>query len=56
MARTTGYTCTATVRLVAAGLWTEKGVAPPELVGKKAGCWDFIRRDLAKRGVDWRLS
>ncbi|HLO66649.1 MAG TPA: saccharopine dehydrogenase C-terminal domain-containing protein [Holophaga sp.] len=56
MARTTGYTCTATVRLVAAGLWSDKGVAPPELVGMKEGCWDFIRRDLAKRNVDWRES
>ncbi|BDU76970.1 saccharopine dehydrogenase family protein [Mesoterricola sediminis] len=53
MARTTGYTCTATVRLVAEGLWSEPGVAPPEVVGMKAGCWDFIRRDLAKRGVQW---
>ena len=53
MARTTGYTCTATVRLVAAGLFTRKGIAPPEFVGREEGCWDFIRKDLARHGVNW---
>ena len=31
MARTTGYTCTAMVNLVAEGLWDEPGLAPPEV-------------------------
>ncbi len=53
MARTTGYSCTATVRLVAAGLYTRKGIAPPEFVGQVAGCWDFIRKDLARHNVNW---
>lgn len=53
MARTTGYTCTATVRLVAAGLYSQKGIAPPECVGRVEGCWDFIRADLARHGVNW---
>jgi len=53
MARTTGYTCTATVRMVAAGLYSTKGIAPPEFVGRVAGCWDFIRKDLARHGVNW---
>ena len=51
MARTTGYTCTATVRLVAKGGYTRKGISPPEFVGQQAGAWDFIREDLARRGV-----
>jgi lysine 6-dehydrogenase len=51
MARTTGYTCTATVRLVAKGGYTRQGISPPEFVGQQAGAWDFIREDLAKRGV-----
>ena len=51
MARTTGYTCTAAVRLVAKGGYTRKGISPPEFVGQEPGAWDFIREDLAKRGV-----
>jgi saccharopine dehydrogenase-like NADP-dependent oxidoreductase len=51
MARTTGYTCTAAVRLVAKGGFTRKGIHPPEFVGQQAGAWDFIREDLGKHGV-----
>jgi saccharopine dehydrogenase-like NADP-dependent oxidoreductase len=51
MARTTGYTCTAAVRLVAKGGFTRKGISPPECLGQQPGAWDFIRADLAKRGV-----
>ena len=56
MARTTGYTCTAGVRLVAAGLWRRKGVSPPEFVGRDARCYEFMFSDLAKRGVVFRES
>jgi saccharopine dehydrogenase-like NADP-dependent oxidoreductase len=51
MARTTGYTCTAAVRLVAKGGYSRKGISPPEFLGQEPGAWDFIREDLAKRGV-----
>ena len=51
MARTTGYTCTAMVRLLAQGGFTRKGISPPEFVGQEPGAWTFIRADLAKRGV-----
>jgi saccharopine dehydrogenase-like NADP-dependent oxidoreductase len=51
MARTTGYTCTAAVRLVAQGGFTRKGISPPECLGQQPGAWDFIRADMAKRGV-----
>jgi saccharopine dehydrogenase-like NADP-dependent oxidoreductase len=51
MARTTGYTCTAAVRLLAKGGYSRKGISPPEFVGQEPGTWDFIRQDLAKRGV-----
>ena len=53
MARTTGYTCTAAVNLLAQKLFEEKGVFPPELVGKDKGCFDFIMNYLAERNVDW---
>ncbi|HWM92173.1 MAG TPA: saccharopine dehydrogenase C-terminal domain-containing protein [Thermoanaerobaculia bacterium] len=51
MARTTGYTCTAMVRLLAAGLYTRKGISPPEHVGRDADCCAFVLRELAERGV-----
>ena len=51
MARSTGYTCTAAVRLVAKGGFTRKGISPPEVVGQEPGAWSFIREELAKRGV-----
>jgi saccharopine dehydrogenase-like NADP-dependent oxidoreductase len=51
MARTTGYTCTAVVRLLARGGYSRKGISPPEYIGQEPGTWDFIRQDLAQRGV-----
>jgi lysine 6-dehydrogenase len=54
MARTTGYTCTAAVRLIAKGGYSRKGISPPEFVGQEPGAWDFIREDLAKRNVIFR--
>jgi saccharopine dehydrogenase-like NADP-dependent oxidoreductase len=54
MARTTGYTCTAAVRLLAKGGFSRKGISPPEFVGQEPGAWDFIREELAKRGVVFR--
>ena len=53
MSRTTGYTCTAAVNLLVNGLFTEKGVFPPELVGKYKACFDFVITYLAERGVNW---
>ena len=51
MARTTGYTCTALVRLVASGRYRRPGISPPEFVGREPGCWPFVRAELARRGV-----
>ena len=51
MARTTGYTCTAGVRLLAGRLWERAGVSPPEYVGREARCYQFVMADLAKRNV-----
>lgn len=51
MARTTGYTCTAGVRLLARGLWREPGVAPAELIGKRDDCYDFVLQQMRERGV-----
>ena len=54
MARTTGYTCTAAVRLFAKGLYRKPGIAPPEFLGKESGCYLFVMQELAKRGVVFR--
>lgn len=51
MARTTGYTCTAMVRLVARGLWSEPGLATPEIVGGSEACYRSVRDHLDARGV-----
>jgi len=56
MSRTTGYTCTAAVHLIAENLFTEEGVFPPELVGKHKDCFDFILTYLKQRGVNWVKS
>ena len=54
MARTTGYTCTAAAHLIINGMFTEKGVFPPELVGKNKDCVDFVFNYLSERGVHWK--
>ena len=54
MARTTGYTCAAAVHLIIEGLFTEKGVFPPELVGKSKKCYDYVFEYLEKRGISWK--
>lgn len=51
MARTTGYTCTAAVRLVAQGLYTRIGISPPELIGRDERAYAFMMAELAQRGV-----
>jgi lysine 6-dehydrogenase len=51
IARTTGYTCTAMVRLIAGGLWTEPGLVPPEIVGANSDCFSAVRTHLKERGV-----
>ena len=56
MSRSTGYTATATVNMMAAGLFHEKGVFPPELVGKHKACFDYVLEYLESRGVMWKLE
>jgi saccharopine dehydrogenase-like NADP-dependent oxidoreductase len=51
MARTTGYTCTAVARLVLEGLYSQKGISPPEFVGRIDGCWEAVEQYLLDRGV-----
>jgi saccharopine dehydrogenase-like NADP-dependent oxidoreductase len=53
MARTTGYTGTAAVHLILNNLFNEKGVFPPELVGKHENCFNFIFDYLKERNVHY---
>jgi len=55
MARTTGYTCTAMVHLVAGGQWNRPGAFAPEAVGR-AGYFSEVRQHLATRGVELGLK
>lgn len=56
MARTTGYTCTAAVNLISQGLFTDKGIYPPECIGNQKDCFDFVINYLRDRRVNWVLS
>jgi len=56
MARTTGYSATMAVRMLAEGLYSKKGVSPPELIGRDQKCVDFILKGLAERGIIYRQT
>ncbi len=56
MARTTGYTATAAANLFLEGLFTEKGVFPPELVGKHKVCFDYFMNYLKERNIHYVKS
>jgi len=53
MARTTGYTATAVANMFLEGLFTEKGVFPPELIGKHETCFEYILNYLKDRNVHY---
>jgi saccharopine dehydrogenase-like NADP-dependent oxidoreductase len=51
MARPTGYTATAAVRMLTKSLYKEPGIAPPEMIGRHKEPFDFIIRCLRQRRV-----
>jgi lysine 6-dehydrogenase len=53
MARTTGYTATVGVRMIADGLYTKKGISVPEFVGKQPECVKYLLKGLSERGVNY---
>ncbi len=53
MSRTTGYTCTAALNMLIENLFTEKGVFPPELVGKDENCFNYILAYLKERNIHY---
>jgi saccharopine dehydrogenase-like NADP-dependent oxidoreductase len=56
MARTTGYMCTAMVHAIAEGLFSEKGLSPPEIVGRNRRCSEFILDYLTRRGIVFEVT
>ena len=51
MARTTGYTATMALRLIASGKYDRKGIIAPEYLGQDQQAVDYILEGLKKRGV-----
>jgi saccharopine dehydrogenase-like NADP-dependent oxidoreductase len=51
MARTTGYTATMAVRLLAKGMYSRKGISAPEHIGRHPECVEFLMNGLRDRGV-----
>ena len=56
MARTTEYTATAAANLFLDGLFAEKGVFPPELVGKHEDCFNYFLKYLEDRNINYVKS
>ena len=54
MARTTGYTATTAARMIAKGLYRNKGISAPESIGADPRCVKFMLSGLAARGVVYR--
>ena len=56
MSRTTGYTATAALNMLIDGQFKDKGVFPPELVGKYENCFNYILGYLKERNVLYTKS
>jgi hypothetical protein len=39
--------------MVAAGLYTRKGISVPEFIGRQPECVEFLLKGLRERGVDY---
>ena len=51
MARTTGYTATLVARQVLRGQFAQKGICPPEFIGRTPGCYADLLAGYAKRNI-----
>lgn len=56
MARTTGYTCTATARLILEDRFMRKGVSTPEFVGEDENCFKGIFAYLKERNINYKMN
>lgn len=53
MARTTGFTATATADMILNNVFNEKGMFPPEMVGKNEKCFNYILEYLKERNINY---
>jgi saccharopine dehydrogenase-like NADP-dependent oxidoreductase len=56
MARTTGYPCAIVARMLARGEIAERGILPPELLGRQPGMLERVTNELHARGVNITLN
>jgi saccharopine dehydrogenase-like NADP-dependent oxidoreductase len=56
MARTTGFTATAAADMILKNVFNEKGMFPPEMVGKNEKCFNYILEYLKERNVNYVKS
>lgn len=56
MARTTGYACTAAVKLVLDGDFTRKGISPPEFIGAEKGCFKKMLDYQKERDIIYNVK
>lgn len=56
MARTTGYAAVMAVRLIANGMYTDKGVSAPEYLANDEKCVTFFLNGLREFGIDYKLT
>ena len=54
MARTTGYSATVALHMIADGIYTRKGISVPEYIGKQPECVRYLLNGLKERGVIYR--
>ncbi len=54
MARCTGYTATVALRMIADGVFNQKGVIVPEYFGAHPKCVDYLLKGLRERGVVYK--
>ncbi|MEI7724755.1 MAG: saccharopine dehydrogenase C-terminal domain-containing protein [Bacteroidota bacterium] len=54
MARTTGYSATVALRMIADGVYTRKGISVPEFIGQQPECVAYLLAGLKERGVIYR--
>jgi saccharopine dehydrogenase-like NADP-dependent oxidoreductase len=52
MSRTTGYTCAAVANLLLEGLYTKKGISPPEYLGADNKAFEAIISYLQDRNIE----
>jgi len=56
MARTTGYAAVMAVKLIANGMYTEKGVSAPEYLARDEKCIEFMLNGLRELGINYKLK